>query len=163
MNSCLFSFSFIGNILAYQIYHNWFHILNFFVTFLFLTTNTAFYIRRGVLKEAKRRRSVVESFFSPRRKTRKKSLGFREKKNSASNVACTSASSIFMCDRESFSRQVRDVVVVLTRTHMYVRASARMLCILSAHFSFLNSNPINFSVTLQSLKKEVPEKTQWND
>ena len=44
MSSCLFSFSFIGHILALiKIYQNWVHFLNFLVTFLLLTTDIALY------------------------------------------------------------------------------------------------------------------------
>ena len=44
MSSCLFSFSFIGHNLAkIKICHNEVHVLNFLVTFLLLTTNTALY------------------------------------------------------------------------------------------------------------------------
>ena len=45
MSGCLFSFYFIGHILAQiKICHNWVHVLNFLVTFLLLTTNTALYL-----------------------------------------------------------------------------------------------------------------------
>ena len=48
MNSCLFFFSFIGHISTFfQICHYWVFVLNFHVTFLLFTTNTALYFDRN--------------------------------------------------------------------------------------------------------------------
>ena len=53
INNCLLSFSFIDHILAYnmvKICHNWVYVVNFLVTFLFLTTTTSLFSYADVVK-----------------------------------------------------------------------------------------------------------------